>query len=93
MAEGVLLGQRLLATRDSARRILIIITDGQPDNPVVKTEVAILAAERAGIEVFGLGIATDAGRHLFRQWSMINHVTELPRTLMGLLRQRMLMAA
>jgi cobaltochelatase CobT len=92
MAQGVQLGVRLLQSSDKHRKILIVITDGAP-NSRAEAQLAILAAEREGIEVFGLGICTTAGEDIFDRWDVIREVTELPVKLMDLLRSKMLRAA
>ncbi|MBN8924134.1 MAG: hypothetical protein BGP10_04335 [Rhodanobacter sp. 68-29] len=90
--EGVLLAHRMLLTQNVGRRMMIVLTDGEPDSEA-EAELAILTAERAGIEVFGLGIQTDAGKGLFRHWLSITDVAELPFVLLNLVRSRLLQAA
>ena len=88
MAEGITLARRMLSATPERRKMLIVITDGQPDSRPA-TEVALLAAQAAGIEVYGLGIKTNAGVGLFSTWLTIHSVTELPYTMIGLLRERL----
>ncbi|UJJ60443.1 VWA domain-containing protein [Rhodanobacter denitrificans] len=90
--EGVLLAHRMLLGQKVGRRMMIVLTDGEPDSKA-EAELAIVAAEVAGIEVFGLGIQTDAGRDLFRHWHSITDVAELPFVLLNLVRSRLLKAA
>ncbi|KZC41153.1 hypothetical protein RHOFW510R12_00815 [Rhodanobacter sp. FW510-R12] len=90
--EGVLLAHRMLLGQNVGRRMMIVLTDGEPDSEA-EAELAILTAERAGIEVFGLGIQTDAGKGLFRHWLPITDVAELPFVLLNLVRSRLLQAA
>lgn len=92
MAQGIQLGQRLLTANTRKRKLLIVITDGGP-NDRAEAQLAVLAAERAGIEAFGLGIGTNAGEDLFSRWEMITSVTDLPDKLLALLHARMRMAA
>jgi len=92
MGQGVQLAQRLLASSDRKRKLLIVITDGGPNNRA-EAQLAILAAERAGVEVFGLGICINAGEDIFEKWQVIFSITELPEKLLTLLRARMLKAA
>lgn len=90
--EGVLLAHRMLLGQKVGRRMMIVLTDGEPDSKA-EGELAMLAAEAAGIEVFGLGIQTDAGMGLFRHWLSITDVAELPFVLLNLVRSRLLQAA
>jgi Mg-chelatase subunit ChlD len=92
MAHGIQLGQRLLQFSRKPRKLLITITDGDPNNRS-ETAMAIAAAEYAGIEVYGLGIVTDTGEGLFDRWQSIQSITDLPDTLMGLLSNRMIAQA
>lgn len=88
MAEGITHARRMLSATPERRRMLIVITDGDPDSRPA-TEVAILSAQAAGIEVYGLGIQTNAGEKLFPSWVTIKSIGELPFTMMGLLRERL----
>ncbi|MHB8742812.1 MAG: VWA domain-containing protein [Sulfuricaulis sp.] len=92
MAHGVQFGQRLLQSSRRTRKMLIMITDGDPDN-VAETRMAIMAAQRAGLEVYGLGIATDSGQSFFPRWQTITSVADLPDKLMHLLNHRLLAQA
>lgn len=89
---GIVLARRMLDQAPRSRRIMIVLTDGEPDNRA-EARLAIESAERAGIEVFGLGICTDAGKSLFTHWQSITSVADLPTTLMELLQSRVLRAA
>lgn len=92
MHEGITLAHRMLLKTGRDRMVLIVNTDGEPDSRQL-TQMAIETAENDGIEVYGLGIGTDAGKGLFNHWLSITEVGELPLTLMALLRQRLLRAA
>jgi cobalamin biosynthesis protein CobT len=77
MAEAILWGCQQLDTRpDDERKIIFVATDGQPDRPDLTTQV-IRSAERSGIEVYGLGIQTDAGRGLFRSFAEVHDLSRL----------------
>ncbi|ODT95330.1 MAG: hypothetical protein BGO50_16185 [Rhodanobacter sp. 67-28] len=88
MAQGITLARRMLTATPERRKMLIVITDGRPDSRPA-TEVAILAAQAAGIEIYGLGIKVNAGEGLFPTWLTIKSVAELPYTMIGLLRERL----
>ncbi|WP_199039731.1 MULTISPECIES: hypothetical protein [unclassified Dyella] len=92
MHEGITLAHRMLLKTGRDRMVLIVNTDGEPDSRQL-TQMAIETAENDGVEVYGLGIGTDAGKGLFNHWLSITDVSELPNTLMQLLRQRLLHAA
>ena len=92
MAEGVVLGHRMLSRVPKARRILIVITDGDPDCPT-ETRVAIDTAVRNGVEVYGVGIKSNGGEGIFPNWLTVDDLAALPTTLLELLRSRVPRAA
>jgi cobalamin biosynthesis protein CobT len=77
MAEAILWGCQQLESRpDDERKIIFVATDGQPDRPQLTAQV-IHSAERSGIEVYGLGIQTAAGRDLFRSFAEVHDLSRL----------------
>jgi len=92
MHSALRLGSRLLDRSTCRRKLLVCITDGEPDNKAM-TKMEILASESQGHEVFGLGILTHSGEDLFRRWETIVSVDELPETLSRLLKGQILKAA
>lgn len=86
MATALIQGQKLLKGRKSPRKMIITITDGET-NDQTSTEAMIVTAQRAGIEVYGLGIEVDSGRGLFPTWVYLRQVHELPEALLGLLQK------
>jgi cobaltochelatase CobT len=75
--------QRLVQRREE-RKLVIVITDGVPDDPVAAKE-AIAAARRVGIEVYGIGILSHHLKPLMPETSIpIEGISELPAALFGL---------
>jgi hypothetical protein len=73
-----------LAQRREDRRIVIVLTDGLPDDPAVAHE-AIAAAKRLGVEAYGIGIASHHLETLMPETSVaIEGISELPGALFGL---------
>ena len=69
--------QQLMFTREQ-RKILFILTDGQP-NDVTATRKALTMAHKIGLEVYGLGILDDSIRKLLPVFSRsISDLMELP---------------
>lgn len=76
--------QRLVPVRED-RKIVLIITDGAPDNPATARE-AIRSAHLLGIEVLGLGIDAAAINSLLPGHSIdIQELNDLPSALFALL--------
>lgn len=81
--------QRLVPLRED-RKIVLIITDGAPDNPATARE-AIRSARHLGIEVFGLGIDAAAITSLLPGRGIdIQHLNDLPAALFALLSQALI---
>ncbi|OJY94353.1 MAG: hypothetical protein BGP25_05025 [Lysobacterales bacterium 63-13] len=80
MAQAMLWGAANLASRREERKLMIVITDGAPDNAQgVRTMVRKLS--QGNVECIGIGIGHDAVRTLFPQWAVIQSVDELASAL------------
>jgi hypothetical protein len=79
-----------LARLPEARKIVLIVTDGCPDN-VTTTSEAIRAAEAIGIEVYGLGIdAPQIAQILPSSSKNIYSLQQLPSALFAMLQHALL---
>ena len=76
-----------LIQQAQARKILIVITDGEP-NHNDQSDKIIMAAINAGVEIMGVGIGVDLD-HLFNTWCTINSIEDLPRSLFGMLQNKL----
>ena len=91
MAEALLWsGYHLHATTQN-RKILFVITDGQPDTQKSATDV-ISSLEQSGVEVMGLGINVDVS-HLFATSGLLNDINELAMTVFNMLKEKLAKAA
>lgn len=88
MAEALVWAAANLKPRHEARKMVIVATDGAPNDPASVKEI-IRRYGISGIEVIGVGIQTDYVQQLFPVWTSINQVTELADAIFGLLHQRM----
>lgn len=89
LAEGLLAARRELLPRREARKLLIVVTDGEPDSvsgAILEREVA----EGLGIEVYGLGIQLPAVRNVFPRHEVIQDLNELAPSILGLIGQRLI---
>ncbi|RXF78000.1 VWA domain-containing protein [Desulfovibrio sp. DS-1] len=76
--------QEMLPLRE-ARKLILLLTDGDPDTPTCALE-AIRHAERLGFEVYAIGIgAVNILQHLPGRHRTINTMAELAPTMFGLL--------
>ena len=67
---------RHIATARQPRKILLVLTDGAPNNAPA-AQVCIRAMVDHGIEVMGIGIGTMAVQDLFPDYRVINELGEL----------------
>jgi nitric oxide reductase activation protein len=85
MTEAIWYGAFELSKTREARKMLIVITDGAPDD-LSSCRSVISLCERSGIGVCGIGIEMDLS-HLFRQHISIDEVGSLQSALFGLMQQ------
>lgn len=84
MAEGLRWATSVLSRRLEARKILLVMTDGEPDNAVTAS-TAIEAAKAIGIEVMAIGINHSGVKTLFTDSVVITDLPELPRAMIAML--------
>lgn len=93
MAEAMMGAGIALFQRPEKRKILMVTTDGQPDNSDQARWVIDLA-RRSGIEVLGLGIQLDAAPVFGQEWSAsVQTIDQLPSAMIGMLDKVMLKKA
>ena len=93
LAEGMMGAGMALMQRKEARKILLVATDGEPDNRG-QAKWVIDLARKSGIEVLGLGIRHDTSS-LFgaRDSAVIHDIVSLPTAMIGMLDNIMLKKA
>jgi cobalamin biosynthesis protein CobT len=87
MGEAVWWVLQEMALLRESRKIVFILTDGEPDSPA-NAEIALNEARRSGLEMYGLGLGCDAVMRLMPGRSVvIDKLSDLPRCLYRLLGQ------
>ena len=89
MAEALLWAGMLLTHRPEHRKIVIPMTDGQPDD-TEKTRKAVARLRSCGIEVYGIGILDTSITGWLQESSVIKRIEELPAALIGLLKEALI---
>jgi hypothetical protein len=89
MAEALLWAGMLLTHRPEHRKIVIPMTDGQPDN-TEKTRKAVARLRSCDIEVYGIGILDSSITSWLPESSVIKRIEELPAALIGLLKEALI---
>lgn len=93
MAEAMMGAGISLMQRPEKRKILLVATDGEPDN-VGQAHWVINLARKSGIEVLGLGIQCDVTKVFGPQWAgQISDIDCLPEAMIGMLDNIMLKKA
>jgi len=77
MAEGLWAARALLLERREPRKILLVLTDGDP-NECEPTRQAIKAVEAAGIDLAAIGIQSSAAKHYFSNSCEVDTLADLP---------------
>jgi len=77
-----------MANRRENRKMVIVLTDGAPNDPVICQKL-IKRMEKFDIEVIGIGIETMAVEGLFPTSAVINQVKELPHKLFSLIQEKL----
>ena len=91
MAEAMLWGGYNLHATRNVRKILFVVTDGEPDDLDGAKQV-IERLGKSGVEVMGLGINTVVG-HLFKTAGMIGDLNDLAPAIFGMLQEALAEAA
>ncbi len=75
------------------RKIVVLVTDGEPDDPAM-THWVVRQARQAGIEVLGVGIFLPAIEDLgCTRYRVVEDIEQLPRELFGMLQEALAPAA
>lgn len=92
MAEGLWYAAYELSKMGEDRKLMIVITDGDPDNARACHTVLDLCSN-AGIETVGIGICHPNVKDFFDRSIVINSVDELRNTLFQLMRDKLTVEA
>lgn len=92
MTEAIYYGTYELIAVHEERKILFVVTDGAP-NDRESCERALQAAERYGVEAYGIGIGTMANDDLFRHYAVINDILQLAPAMFQMLERALVRAA
>ena len=87
--ECVVWAAKRLAERKEKRKILLVLSDGYPNTNDTDTtrlnqdlRLKVKNIIKSGIEVVGVGIATDAVRYFYPDFIVINELESLPKEAM-----------
>jgi len=92
MAEAMLWAGHELLKRTEPRKILLVATDGDPDNVDAVLEL-VERFQGSGIEVYALGIQSEKGARLFPNHRVVQNLPDLPAAMIGMLQDALLKKA
>ena len=82
LAEGLLYAARELSGSHKQRQVIIVITDGDPDNGTAVNYINGLIKDQ--ITTYAIGIGSEAVETYFKNWCVINDVRELQSALFNI---------
>jgi cobalamin biosynthesis protein CobT len=91
--ESVLTAAKRLLTRREPRKVMIVLSDGQPSAVGIPAHLqshlkrAVQTCEDMGIEMIGIGIETDSVKYYYPKHVVLRHANELPAAVMGELKR------
>lgn len=87
--ECVIWAAKRLAERKEKRKILLVLSDGEPatgdsNRGILCSDLKnkVKAIQKSGIECIGIGIETDCVKHYYPDFVVLNNVTDLPKKAM-----------
>ena len=89
LADAMLFGQYSLLSTKATRRILLPLTDGEPDSRSAVAEV-VASCARWGVEVMGVGIGLDISSQI-PDSIRIDKVEELPQRMFEMMTNRLVL--
>lgn len=82
MAEAMMRAATSMAKEKADRHVLVVLTDGKPDDVQATVYVRDLL-QKSAVEILALGIETDSAKSLFDRSVTVNNVKELPAVLLS----------
>jgi len=92
LAQAMIWAASQLAPRREERKMLIVLTDGDPDD-ADQVRKLVKLYQQSGVEVIGVGIGCQSVKDLYPVSIVINHIDELAGALFGVINERMRNAA
>jgi len=91
--ESIMWAANILKQRKEPRKILLVLSDGQPaaDNPGdcwTYTKDAIAHVSKMGIECYGVGIMDETVKDLYPEYTLIKDVEQLEKGLLDIIKAK-----
>jgi hypothetical protein len=90
--EHLLFATHRLCRRQEANRVLIVLSDGQPNGNAEHLIATVRRLERQGMTVIGIGVGADFVRQIYRDSIVVADFRQLAQELMSILVARLVSA-
>jgi len=96
--ESIMFAAKRLAERTEKRKMLIVLSDGQP-NLEWGTDLSLLKSDlnnvirkviKAGIELIGIGLDVDYVKQFYPEYAVINDMDKMPAVILNILKKHMI---
>jgi len=93
--ENILWEYGKIATRQEQKKLMIVLSDGEPADSKAGdiyqfTEDVIKNIEKSKVGIIGIGIESDAVSRFYKRYRILNHASEIESTLLDILRNEVL---
>ena len=92
MSEALWESGLAIARRREERKLIFLVTDGQPNDPQGTREIASML-ERSGIELYGVGIASDAVADYCSHAAVVDGAEEIAPAILSAMQKSLLRVA
>jgi hypothetical protein len=91
--ESLLFAWRRIRARRERGKVILVISDGQPNGDAEHLIRAVAGIERLGCRVIGLGIGDDFVRQIYRSAVVVEDLRQMGEELLGLMARELLGSA
>jgi cobaltochelatase CobT len=95
--ENILWEYNRIASRPEAKKLMIVLSDGQPADSKYGdiygfTKTVIEGIERSKVGIIGIGIETDAVAEFYKRYKVLESAEDIESTLLDILRNEVIHA-
>jgi hypothetical protein len=94
--ESVIIAATRLMARKEKQKVMFVLSDGMPasyghgDDQWYLKQVCEMIEEKSPIDLYGIGVKTDAVQHFYRQHQVVDDITELDGILLKALKDKLI---
>lgn len=93
--EAILYAYSKLKQRTSKRKLLLVLSDGQPASNrsgeyTFTQDVTKMIQQKKEVELYGLGILTDSVKYFYKNYSVIRDINKLEDSVLSIIKQHII---